>query len=319
MKTLLAMAELDLAVARVATLGVFDGLHRGHRVVLRRLVEEARRHDAVSTAITFDPHPDAVLRGTSPPRLSDPQQLLEGMGALGVDELVVQPFDRSFSRLEPEAFLRRLGAGKGLRAFLMSSETAFGRDRSGTVEATRAIADRLGFDVVVVRPVLIGGRPVSSSRIREALAAGRIAEARRLLGRPPTVTGRVVKGAGRGKDLGFPTANLAFDQPVALPRDGVYAARATWRRADGTWHMAPAVASLGVRPTFGGGERLLEVYLFGVDERLYGATVRVAFERRLRGQRRFARVAALVRQMERDAQRAKAILGLPADRGDRGG
>lgn len=310
METLLGLSELDLLAPRVATLGVFDGMHRGHRFVLGRLVAEARERGSFATAITFDPHPEQVLRGAPPPRLGDAEQLGEAMRVMGVDELVVQPFDRAFSELGPEAFLRLLGAGAGLRAFLMSSETAFGHARGGTVEATREIGMRLGFDVVVLDPVLVGERPVSSSRIREALAAGHIAEARRLLGRWPTVTGRVVEGAGRGHDLGFPTANLAFDIPVALPSDGVYAARATWRRADGTWHMAPGVASLGVRPTFGGGERLLEVYLFGVDERLYGATMRVAFERRLRGQRRFASVAALVRQMERDASRARRILGI---------
>ena len=312
MKTLLGLSELDLARPRVATLGVFDGLHRGHRVVLTRLIAEARRRGAISTAVTFDPHPDAVLRGSPPPRLGDPEQLVEGMTALGVDELVVQPFDLAFARLEPEAFLRMVGAGPGLRAFLMSSETAFGRDRSGTVEATRAIGARLRFEVIVVAAVLVGRRPISSSRIREALAGGHIAEARRLLGRPPTVTGRVVEGAGRGRDLGFPTANLAFDAPVALPADGVYAVRASWRRPGGhrAWHTAPGVASLGVRPTFGGGERLLEVHLLGADEPLYGATMRVAFERRQRGERAFSTPAALVRQMHRDAERARAILGI---------
>jgi riboflavin kinase/FMN adenylyltransferase len=309
MQTLLGLSELDLARPRVATLGVFDGLHRGHRVVLSRLTSEARARRAVSTAVTFEPHPDAVLREGPPPRLADPEQLVEGTREMGVDELVVQPFDRDFAALEPEAFLRLLGAGRGLRAFLMSSETAFGRDRSGTVEATTAIGRRLGFDVVVVQPVVLGGAPVSSSRIREALANGRVAEARRLLGRPPTVTGRVVEGAGRGRDLGFPTANLAFDVPVALPRDGIYAVRALWRFPGERWHAASGVASLGVRPTFGGGERLLEVHLFDTDRELYGATMRVTFVRRLRGERRFDDVEALVSQMARDAARAREVFG----------
>jgi riboflavin kinase/FMN adenylyltransferase len=310
MDTLLGLAELDRARARVVTIGVFDGLHRGHRAVLEQLVREGRATGAAATAVTFDPHPDAVLRGAPPPRLSDPDQLIEGMAALGIDEFVVQPFDEAFSRLEPEPFLRLLGAGEGLRAFLMTPEAAFGHRRRGDAMAVAEIGERLGFRLVLVTPLLVGRRPVSSSRIRDAIGAGRLAEARQLLGRSPSVTGRVVKGAGRGRDLGFPTANLAFNEPVALPPHGIYAVRAAWRPPpDDSWRSGAGVASLGVRPTFGPGERVLEVYLFGVKEPLYGATMRVSFERRQRGEHRFASAAALVRQMARDAARAKQILG----------
>jgi riboflavin kinase/FMN adenylyltransferase len=311
METLLGLRELDRARPRVVTIGVFDGLHRGHRTVLERLVREARATSAVATAVTFDPHPDAVFRGAPPPRLSDPEQLVEGMTALGIDEFVVQPFDEPFSRLEPEPFLRLLGAGKGLRAFLMTPDAAFGYRRRGDATTVAQIGERLGFRLVLVTPLLLGGRPVSSSRIREAIAAGRLADARQLLGRSPSVTGRVVKGAGRGTDLGFPTANLAFDEPVALPPDGIYAVRVTWRRSPGeAWRSGEGVASLGVRPTFGEGERILEVYLFGVEEPLYGATMRVSFERRQRGERPFATAAALVRQIALDVARARKILAV---------
>jgi riboflavin kinase/FMN adenylyltransferase len=310
MDTLLGLGELDRARARVVTIGVFDGLHRGHQTVLEHLLREAHEMDAAATAVTFDPHPDAVLRGAPPPRLSDPQQLVEGMAAQGIDEFVVQPFDEAFSRLEPEPFLHLLGAGEGLRAFLMTPETAFGHRRRGDAATVAEIGQRLGFRLVLVAPLLAGGRPVSSSRIREAIESGRLAEARKLLGRSPTVTGRVVKGAGRGRDLGFPTANLAFDEPVALPPDGIYAVRLTWRRSRAEpWRSGAGVASLGVRPTFGGGERVLEVHLFGVSEPLYGVTMRVAFERRQRGERRFIDEAALVRQMKLDVNRARLILG----------
>ena len=319
METLLGLAELDRSRPRVATIGVFDGLHRGHRAVLRQLVREARRTKATATAVTFEPHPDAVLRGAPPPRLGDPEQLMERMAALGIDEFVVQPFDERFSRLEPEPFLRLLGAGEGLRAFFMTPETAFGRNRRGDAATVAAIGERLGFRLVLVKPLLVGGRPVSSSRVREAVTGGRLAEARRLLGRAPSATGRVVRGAGRGRDLGFPTANLAFDEPVALPGDGIYAVHVAWRGRDGkgrsreaAWRSGAGVASLGQRPTFGPGERVLEVHLFDLAEgdALYGATMRVEFVRRQRGERRFASPAALVRQMERDAGRARRILGI---------
>ena len=311
METLLGLPELDRTRPRCATIGAFDGLHRGHQAVLRRLVREARRAKARATAVTFDPHPDAVLRGALPPRLGDPEQLIDGMATLGVDELVVQPFDEAFSRLAPDPFLRLLGAGAELRAFLMTPETAFGRRRSGNATTVAAIGERLGFRLVLVQPLLLGGRPVSSSRVREAISGGRLSDARRLLGRSPSVTGRVVEGAGRGRDLGFPTANLAFDAPVAMPPDGIYAVRVAWRDgATSRWRQGYGVASLGKRPTFGPGERVLEVHVFDLDESLYGATMRVAFVRRQRGERRFTTPAALVRQMERDADRARVIVGI---------
>ena len=324
MNVLLGLAELELGRPRVACIGIFDGLHRGHRRVLRRLVGEARRRGALATAVTFAPHPEAILRGAPPPRLSDPEQLVNDTERLGVDELVVQPFDRAFSRLEPEAFLRLLGAGAGLRAFVMTPATTFGHERRGDRTAVAAIGKRVGFQLVLVEPLSSGGRPVSSSRIRESIGAGRLAEARRLLGYSPSVTGRVVLGAGRGRDLGFPTANLAFDVPVALPPDGIYAVHVAWL-GPGTAGLTPAppspsgrmewrhgfgVASLGVRPTFGVGERVLEVHVFDVDEPLYGATMRVEFVRRQRGERRFSGPDTLVAQMRRDAARARGILGI---------
>lgn len=322
MEILLGLAELDRSRPRAVAIGVFDGLHRGHQALLRRLVREASASAAVATAVTFDPHPDAVLRGVVPPRLGDPEQMVDGLEAIGVGELVVQSFDESFARLEPEAFLRLLGAGAGLRAFVMTADTAFGHERRGDAATVASRGRRMGFRLVLVEPVRAGGAPISSKRIRAAIGAGRLAEASRLLGRQPSVTGRVVSGAGRGRDLGFPTANLAFDAPVTLPPDGIYAVHAAWRggqlswrrthtpgteRAAG-WSSGGGVASLGRRPTFGGGERVFEVHLFDIDEALYGATMRVELVRRLRAERRFATPAALVRQMERDAVHARQIL-----------
>ena len=189
----------------------------------------------------------------------------------------------------------------------MTPETAFGRDRDGTLAAIENLAPRLRFELIQVDQLLVGGRRISSGRIRDAVAAGRLAEARRLLGRDYAVVGEVVHGDGRGRDLGFPTANLRFDGPVVLPPNGIYAVRASWdgRPADG-------VASLGVRPTFGAGERLLEVNLFDFEGDLYGRRLRVEFVRRQRGERKFGSVDALVSQMERDARRARQILGEPA-------
>jgi riboflavin kinase/FMN adenylyltransferase len=304
------LASLPDGLRFAATVGVFDGLHRGHRALLESLVRVAVREGAAPVVIIFEPHPELVLRGVAPPLLCDPAERDARLAALGVAHLVVQRFDRAFAALSATDFVERLTRGRQLVALVMTPESAFGREREGTVAMAGAIGDRLGFLVEVVQPVRDEGLPVSSSRIRASLSGGRLAKAGRLLGRRPTVTGEVVRGDGRGRDLGFPTANLAFREPVALPAQGIYAVRASWGGKDplAPAHRALGVASLGVRPTFGSGAQVLEVYLLDVAEDLYGQRLRVEFVRRQRGERRFGSVAALVAQMHRDVVRTRAIL-----------
>lgn len=318
MRVLHGIDQLPLGLRFVPTVGVFDGVHRGHCTVLGTTVRAARSEAASAVVVTLDPHPEAVLRGRTPLLLSDPAERLARLAATGVDFAVVQHFDRAFASLSAERFVELLAEGRELRGLVMSAESAFGNERRGTPEALSVAGRRIGFRLLEVRPLQAGGRPVSSSAIRELVARGRLAAARRLLGRPHAVIGEVVRGEGRGRALGYPTANLAFRRPVALPPDGIYAVRVGWggenvlapaRRADG-------VASLGVRPTFGPGERVLEVFLFGVDEPLYGERLRVTFVRRQRGERRFRDAASLVRQMDRDAARARQILGEASSRAD---
>ncbi len=294
-----------------ATIGVFDGLHRGHLRLLRELVRVARRWHAAPTVITFEPHPDAVLRGAPPPLLCDPAERLARLADAGATYAVLQRFDPAFASQTPEVFLGRLRAGRELAGLVMSPESAIGRDRAGTPQRLREIGAEAGFAVDVITAVDGGGEPISASRIRRALAQGRVAEARRMLGRDPAVLGTIVRGDGRGRLLGFPTANLAFDAPVALPANGIYAVEASWGGPDPLRpaRIAGGVASLGVRPTFDdGGARVLEVFLFDVDEDLYGERMRVAFIRRQRAERRFASAEALIAQMDRDAARARVIL-----------
>jgi riboflavin kinase/FMN adenylyltransferase len=310
MRVLQGIDHLPRGLRFVPTVGVFDGVHRGHCAVLRTTVRAARSEGAHAVVVTLDPHPEAVLHGGSPLLLCDPVERLARVAAAGVDFTVVQHFDRARAGLSAERFVEMLARGRDLAALVMSAESAFGNERRGTPEVLEAAGRRMGFRLLRVRPLQVGGRSVSSSEIRRLVASGQLAAARRLLGRPHAVVGEVVRGEGRGRALGYPTANLAFNQPVALPPDGIYAVRVGWggenplaavRRADG-------VASLGVRPTFGPGQRVLEVHLFGVDEPLYGERLRVAFARRQRGERRFPSPAALVRQMDRDAARARQIL-----------
>ncbi|MFI5261312.1 MAG: riboflavin biosynthesis protein RibF [Candidatus Limnocylindrales bacterium] len=294
----------------VVTIGAFDGLHRGHQQVLAALVDEARRRAVLATVITFEPHPDAVLTGRRPLRLCDPEERLTRFAAMGIDLLVRHRFDASVAAMSADDFVTAIVAAGPLAALLMTAGSAFGRARGGTLTTLAPIARQLGFDLLEVPQLSLEGDRVSDSRVRALLESGRLRAAGDLLGRRPAVIGTVVHGDGRGRDLGFPTANLAFAEPVALPPNGVYAVRASWGGRDPLRpaHRADGVASLGVRPTFGVGARLLEAHLFDVSPDLYDQRLRVEFVRRQRGERRFASVAALVAQMGRDATRARTIL-----------
>ncbi|MDQ3871066.1 MAG: riboflavin biosynthesis protein RibF [Chloroflexota bacterium] len=310
MRVVEGIDQLPSGLRYVATVGVFDGVHRGHCAVLRTTVRAARAEAAAAVVVTLDPHPEAVLRGRPPLLLSDPAERLARLAATGIDFAVVQHFDLAFASLPAERFVERLARGRELEGVVMSSESAFGNQRRGTPALLAEAGRRIGFNLLEVSPLRVANRPVSSSTIRELVGAGQLSAARRLLGRAHAVVGEVVHGEGRGRALGYPTANLAFREPVVLPPDGIYAVRVSW---GGENVLAPArraegVASLGVRPTFGPGQRVLEVHLFGVDEPLYGERLRVAFVRRQRSERRFADAASLIRQMRRDADRARQIL-----------
>ncbi len=310
MEVLPSLDALPVGSRIVVTVGVFDGMHRGHKAVIARLTAAARELSAQPVVVTFQPHPEAVLRGSQPPLLSDPRERLAHLAAVGVSVTVVQPFDRAFAAQTAEAFLGRLAADRELVGLVMTPESAFGRDRAGTRAVVRELGERLGFRVIDVPALELDGDRVSSSAIRGLIEQGRLADARRLLGRRYAVVGEVVHGDGRGRQLGYPTANLAFPEPVVLPPNGIYAAETTWGGPDplDPRRSALGVASLGVRPTFGPGERILEVHLLDFDEDLYGERVRVAFVRRQRGERRFPNVQGLVAQMDRDVVRARGIL-----------
>lgn len=310
MQLLTDVDELRAGLRFVLSVGVFDGLHRGHLQVLRTAVRAAARLRAEPVLLTFDPHPDQVLRGAAPPLLCDPLEKLARLDGAGIAIVIRQRFDRAFADQPAEDFLRRLAGGRSLAGVVMSAETAFGRDRAGTLAAVQALCPELGFELIHVPELIVGGGRISSSRLRELLATGSLGEVRRLLGRNYAVVGEVVRGDARGATLGFPTANLRFERPVALPRDGVYAVRVSWGGPDPSapTDRADGAASLGVRPTFGPGERLLEVYLLDFDGDLYGHRLRVEFVRRQRGEKRFSSVDGLVSQMERDAARARRLL-----------
>jgi riboflavin kinase / FMN adenylyltransferase len=287
----------------VLTLGVFDGLHLGHQLIMRTVVERAHAVNAVPTVITFDPHPRAVLHPESaPPLLQTFDQKIEGFGVLGIEQTIIVRFTEEFSRIAAGDFLRdvvkeRLHAqevylGKGF---------AFGHNREGNIELLRHLGHNLGFVAGEVPEVRFRGRRVSSSKIRELLASGQVNLVRGMLGRPYGVEGRVVRGAERGQQLGFPTANL-HPQNRVIPRNGVYV---TGTLIEGQWRRS--VTNVGLRPTFGEAkEPSVETFVMNWAGDLYGDVVRVRFLYRLRDERKFGSVGELKTQIERDAARANS-------------
>ena len=294
------------------TIGNFDGVHRGHQALVSATVERARRDAGTAVVLTLDPHPARLLDPEhAPTALNTLDQKAEVLAGLGVDRIVVLPFTRELAGRSPEEFAHEILAGAlGARCVVVGPDFRFGRGRQGDTSTLRALGQRLGFDVMTIEPVVLGDAAVSSSRVRDALARGDVEEAEALLGRAFFVDGEVVRGAGRGRTLGIPTANVRSENET-LPAKGVYAGRC--RLPSGEEHVA--VINRGHRPTFGGGEETLEAHLLDFGDDLYGARVRVTFAARLRGESRFPGPEALVAQVRADVARARALLGDPRGSG----
>jgi riboflavin kinase/FMN adenylyltransferase len=307
--TALGLDELPAIGPSVITLGVFDGVHRGHRHILEATALAARERDAASVVLVFSPHPDEVIRpGTRVARLLPPELTLARLATAGIDHAFEVRFDAALRGLEPEDFLAGLAPALELRGITMTPDSAFGRGRAGTLERVAEIGAENGWDCISVEPLVVDDEVLSSSRIRRALADGRIEAAAGLLGSAPFLRGTVVHGDERGRKLGFPTANLAFDYSPALPALGIYLGRVSVPdRGVGPDH--PALVSVGVRPTFhDDGRVLVEVYLLDWDGDLYDATLDLELVARLREERRFDDVDALVTQMKADEREARRLL-----------
>jgi len=292
--------------APAVTVGNFDGVHRGHQALVEAVVGEARSRGVPAVALVFDPHPSRVLAPErAPGTLTTIPQRAEILGGLGVDRLVVLPFSRELSHEVAEEFARRvLAEALGASAVVVGFNFRFGRDRKGDVASLEAFGSRLGFRVLPIPPVLHHGTPVSSTRVREAVARGAVESARDLLGRRYFLDGVVVQGVGRGRRLGIPTANL---DPVneVLPGGGVYAA---FCGIENQGAPVRSVVNMGRRPTFGGGAALLEAHLLDYTGDLYGRRLRLSFVERLRDEERFPDAAALRAQIERDIEAARRVL-----------
>ncbi len=292
----------------VVTLGTFDGVHRGHQAVLAEVTRRARAAagNLTSVLVTFEPHPLAVVNPAAAPKLLTlPEEKRDLVAAHGIEQFVLMPFTPAVAQLDATAFVRRLCDEYAMRELVMGYDHGFGRGRAGDVELVQRLARDQDFAVAVVDPVRDNGQPISSTLIRTTLAHGDLEAAARWLGRPYGIRGAVVRGAGRGRSIGIPTINLASpDSRKLLPPDGVYAVRA--RLQDG--RTFGGMMNQGPRPTFGEAARTLEIHLFDFDGDLYGETVDVEWVRRLRDVQAFPSRDALVAQLERDRQAARATL-----------
>jgi riboflavin kinase / FMN adenylyltransferase len=285
-------------------LGVFDGVHVGHRAILGAAVAHARATGASALVCTFEPHPLEVLQpDRAPQAITTLDERLELIADCGVDGTVVLTFTRELAAVEPEAFVKDVLVDRlAARQVVVGFNHRFGRGARGDAALLRDLGGRLGFSVDVIEPLSVDGVPVSSTAIRAALGRGELASAERMLGRPYTLPGKVVAGAGRGRTLGFPTANVAPDRPVLLA-PGVYACGT---EVAGQAHRA--VVNVGVRPTFGEDALAVEAYLLDFAGDLYGQTIRLTFMSRIREERRFPNVDALRAQIADDVDTARKRL-----------
>lgn len=288
----------------VLALGNFDGVHRGHDKLIDHVRRRAAELNATAAVLTFDPHPPRVVRSDkAPPLLMTIDQKLDRMAAAGMDGAAVVHFTRELSRWDPETFVQRvLVEWLDIAEVWVGANFLFGRDRSGNFSLLRSLGARYGFRVEKITPVRYKEFVVSSTRIRRLIGSGKVDEAGALLGHHYFIDGEVVPGARRGQTHGVPTANLSTANEV-IPPDGVYATTVT---IDGSIH--PAVTNIGRRPTFEtDGERVVETHLFDYDEDLYGRRIRLAFVRRLRGERAFPDAGTLRRQIAADCDQAREL------------
>lgn len=296
----------------VITVGTFDGVHRGHWAVLQEIRRRARESGRRAVLVTFHPHPLRIVRpDDAPPLLTTPVEKKEILAETGLDYAVFLSFNHVLSSYSPRRFVEEILLGRlNVKELVIGYDHGFGRGRSGDVETLKKIGDELGFAVDVVSPIRAGEKPVSSTRIRSALLEGNVEGAREGLGRPYAVRGLVVRGEGRGRKLGFPTANLFVPlNGKLIPPAGVYAVRGCLRRGvfDGAIHVGP-------RPTFTGSRPSIELHLLDFDDDIYGEEVRVEFIRHLREVRPFASAAALVEQLRFDVEAARAALVYDRDK-----
>lgn len=287
----------------VLTIGVFDGVHRGHCHLLRQLVERAKP-DQLPTVITFTNHPATILRPDFKVKyINTPGQKVRLLHQQGIELVIPLDFTPELSQVDAKEFITAVSQTLQMKGLIIGPDFALGRDRQGNAEYLRKLGLSLGFWVETVEPLILDGTLVRSRRVREAITAGDVTTSATLLGRSFSLKGPVVRGDRRGRELGFPTANVGVVADMMLPGDGIYA---TWAVVEGKRHAA--ATSIGVRPTFGLTERLVEVYILDFDADLYDTTIGVQFVKKLRDQETFSNIEALVERIHQDVADTRSVL-----------
>ena len=306
MEILRSIPELErLRGPLFLAIGVFDGVHRGHQAVISTSADHAAASNGTPVVVTFDPHPEKVLRPQAAPHLlSATEHKIALIRALGVEHLFIITFDKQFAATEPEDFVQKLVIhSKPLQEICVGHEWSFGKNRRGNLDLLKKLGAKFNFDVVGIPPVKINGAVVSSTAIRQAIEKGDLAKAAEMLGREYTILGTVTRGDNLGKKIGFPTANLSAHSEQ-FPPNGVYVAEA---RIDGKLYRG--VINLGIRPTVSSGksERVLEIHLFDFNRDIYGHDVEVRFLKFLRSEKKFQDLDTLVQQIRQDVEQARQL------------
>ncbi|MBI3602269.1 MAG: bifunctional riboflavin kinase/FAD synthetase [Candidatus Omnitrophica bacterium] len=300
----------DVAVVKfkktAAAIGIFDGVHRGHQLLIKSMVARARKLKARAMVITFFPHPAHVLRpDVFLPYLMSLEHRLRLFEALGVDVVLVIRFNKRFAKIDPHYFIEKILVGQlGVKSIFVGQDFRFGKDRSGDIRLFKRLSQTLGYRMHAVKALKQGGQVISSSRLRRLIPQGKLKQAKALLGRPVSVLGRVVRGASRGKSLGYPTANVHYTCNV-LPPCGVYAVRVVWKKKP-----FYGMANLGRRPSFKekGAKVHLEVHIFDFNRTLYGQEILVEFLRKIRDEKSFVSKEDLIRQIQKDERIIRELL-----------
>jgi len=298
----LSQAHLDKDT--ILTIGAFDGVHRGHQYLIGQLLQRARQTHRLAGLITFHPHPSAVLSPRNPTRyLTTPGEKAALLERLGLDILAILPFNKEMAQTLARDFIEMVSRQLRMRELWVGKDFALGYGREGAPDVLRALGQEMGFSVETITPLIWKGEIISSTRIRSLLFRGQVRKAAELLGRYPSLAGEVVRGAQRGRCLGFPTANLEVRAERAIPANGIYAVYTVLGK-----ERYQGVANVGVRPSFDNGERTVEIYILDFEANIYGYDLVVEFVQRLRPEKRFTDIKDLTTQIEKDIVQARRIL-----------
>ena len=298
------LSQVDLDKDTILTIGAFDGVHRGHQYLIGQLLQRARQTHRLAGLITFHPHPGAVLSPRNPTRyLTTPGEKAALLERLGLDILAILPFNKEMAQTSAQRFVEMVSRQLRMTELWVGKDFALGYGREGTPDVLRALGQEMGFSIETITPLIWKGEIISSTRIRSLLFRGQVRKAAELLGRYPSLAGEVVRGAQRGRCLGFPTANLEVRAERAIPANGIYAVYTVLGK-----ERYQGVANVGVRPSFDNGERTVEIYILDFEANIYGYDLVVEFVQRLRPEKRFTDIKDLTTQIEKDIVQARRIL-----------